>query len=517
MFRIMRNLPNSKWLLLTLEFLALSVPLARAQSPSQLPQTPTPAVMVPLSGTGAGQQNSVSVTQRTTNTGGSNGVDVISSSVDVRGQVAGSVPQGRATNDSIALTLSDALKMGLRYNLAAIDETNQVLQAEGQRKVAKSGLMPTFNTAVSEEFEQLNLRTEGVETNEFPLTARFNYFDARAIRLDQTVLDLVKLDNLHGASANVIASMKQAKNTRDLIVLAVGGAYLQLIATQARVAAAEAQVASSEAIYKQAADRFSAGLNARIDANRAEVQLQTEQQRLRSLQADFETQKLRLARLIGLPLGQAFAPADAYGFLPVTDYTFDTALGFAMQNRSDLQAAEAGVKAAGEGLKAAKAERLPTLRINADVGAAGITPSHESSGVFTVAGTLEVPLYEGGRIKGDEEQAQAALQQRKAELEDARGQADQDVRQAFINLNSAADQVRVAQSNEDLSHETLTQSTDRFAAGVADTVELVQAEQAVVQADNDYINAVFEHNLAKVALARAMGNAEQTLPQLLRK
>ena len=499
-----------------LRWMLLAVPAASAQAPSQMPPNVTSPVMVPLSGLGQGQQNVVTVTQMTS-TGGSSGVDVSNSSVDVRGPIMGSVPNGKSNSNATSLTLADALKMGLRFNLAAVGETNQTLQAQGQRRVAKSGLMPTFNTALSEEFEQLNLRTEGVETDAFPLSARFNYFDGRAIRLDQTVLDLVKLDNLHSASASVTASLKQALNARDLIVLAVGGAYLQLIATKAREVAAEAQVASSEAIYKQAADRFAAGLNARIDANRAQVQLQTEQQRLRSLRADFDTQKLRLARLIGLPLGQVFEPADAYGFAPVTEYTVETALGIAMQNRTDLQAAGAGVKAAEEGLKAAKAERLPTLRISADVGAAGLTPSHQSSGVFSVAGTLNVPLYEGGRIKGDEEQAQAALRQRKAEFDDLRGQVDEDVRQAFIDLDSAADQVVVAQSNEDLAHETLRQSTDRFTSGVADTVELVQAEQAVVQADNDWINAVFEHNLAKAALARAMGNAERTLPQLLRK
>ena len=477
---------------------------------------PTSAAQVPLSGQN-GQQGAVSITQRTVNAGGGNSVDIINSSVNVQNQFAGSVANGKATPGVLPLTLDEALRLGMRFNLGAVGQTNQTLAAEGQRRVARSALLPSFNSALSEEFEQLNLRALGVETNMFPRTARFNFFDARAIRLNQTVLDLVQLDNLHSASANLRASMQSSRNARDLIVLAVGGSYLQLLSTRSQVAASAAQVKSSEAIYKQAADRFAAGLNARIDADRAQVQLQTEQQRLRSLQADFDTQKLRLARIIGLPLGQQFAPAEDYRFTPLTEFTLETALHQAYENRSDLQAAAAGVHAAEEGVKAAHAERLPRLNIAADVGAAGITPSHETSGVFTVSGTLSVPLYEGGRIRGDIEQATAALQQRKAELDDLRGQVDQDVRQAFIDLASAADQVGVAQSNVKLAHETLTQSRDRFASGVADTVELVQAEQAVVQADNDAINAIFEHNLAKVSLARAMGNAEQTLPQLLRK
>jgi outer membrane protein TolC len=234
------------------------------------------------------------------------------------------------------------------------------------------------------------------------------------------------------------------------------------------------------------------------------------------LQADLETQYLRLARIIGLPLGQKFTVAEDYNYSPLTEFTLETALGRAFKNRPDLEAVDAGVRAAEAALRAARAERVPTLMVNADFGAAGLTPTHDSTGVYSVSGTLTIPLYEGGRIRGDIQQASAVLQQRKAELEDLRGQVDEDVRQAFINLNSAADQVAVAKSNVDLAHDTLTQSRDRFVVGVTDTVEVVQAEQAVVQADDDYITAVFEHNLAKVSLARAMGNAEQILPQLLR-
>jgi outer membrane protein TolC len=188
-----------------------------------------------------------------------------------------------------------------------------------------------------------------------------------------------------------------------------------------------------------------------------------------------------------------------------------------MESRSDLQSSAAGIEAAEHALKGARAERLPNLAVAGDFGAAGLRPTKDATSVYTASGTLTIPLFEGGRIHGDILQATAALQQRKAEYEDTRGQVDQDVRQAFINLNSAADQVDVARSNVDLAHETLDQSRDRFTQGVADTVELVQGEQAVVQADEDYITAVYEHNLAKVSLARAMGNAEQTLPQLLRK
>lgn len=511
-----RQLPPKASLLILALSALFSGTFLWAQNPSEAAITPSRSAPLPLSGRQE-QANSVSVTQSTTNSGGGNTVNTINSSVAVNGPFSGSTPNGKDSGTVLTLTLENALSRGLRSNLGVIDQASSVLQARGQRAVARSELLPAVNTVVSEALERINLRTQGVESNMFPETAKFNFYDARAARVQQAVFDLVRIENLHSASDNLKANLKLIRNARDLIVLAVAGTYVQAIATRARVSAAEAQVETSRAIYRQAADRRSLGLAARLDVNRAQVQLQTEEQRLRSLQADLETQYLHLARIIGLPLGQTFTVAEAYDFSPLTDFTLAGALERAFKNRPDLEAGDAGVRAAEAAVKAAHAERVPTLMVNADFGAAGLTPTHDSAGVYNVSGTLTIPLYEGGRIRGDIQQATAALRQRKAELEDLRGQVDEDVRQSFINLNSAADQVAVARSNVDLAHDTLTQSRDRFVVGVTDTVEVVQAEQAVVQADNDYITAVFEHNLAKVSLARAMGNAEQTIPLFLRK
>jgi outer membrane protein TolC len=489
---------------------------AVAQSPAQMVTGPSPVTQLPLSGRSA-QQGSVSVTQGTTNAGGGNTVNVIDSSVTVQNGFSGSVPQATATDGVLSLTLSQALALGLRFNLGAISQSTAVTQAQGQRAVSRSTLLPNLNSGISEEVERLNLRTQGVESKMFPLATTFNFFDARAVRLNQSVFDLVRIENLHAASNNLKANIKAAQNARDLVVLAVAGSYLQIVATNARIVAASAQVETSRTIYQQAMDRFNAGLAPRIDATRSQVQWQTEQQRLRSLRADLDTQKLRLSRIIGLALGQKFAITEEFPYFPLSGFTPETAMQKAFETRPDLQSAAAGVKATEASLKAARAERLPNLAISGDFGVAGLRPTSSASGVYTAAATLTIPLYEGGRIHGDIEQATAAVQQRKAELDDLRGQVDQDVRQAFIDLDSAADQVEVAKSNVGLAHDTLEQSRDRFEAGVADSVELVQGEQAVVQADEDYISAAYEHNLAKVSLARAVGNAEQTLPQLLRK
>ena len=497
--------------------MAAAAPSLVAQSPASMVTAPSTATQLPLSGQQGQGSAAVSIMQDTTTAGGANNVNSINTTISIMPPYTGSVPSGKISDRAVALTLANALALGLRYNLGTIEQNNSVQLAEGQRTVAKSTLLPNLNTGISETFERENLRTLGVTLSIIPESTKFNYFDARAARLQQSVFDLVRIDNLHSASEAVKASLQLAKNARDLVVLAVGGSYLQLNATEARLSAQQAEVENARAVARQAADRFTAGLAARVDAERAQVQLQSEQQRLRSLQADRDSQKLRLSRIIGLPLGQDFLLSEDFHFVPLTELTLDTALQRGLASRADIKAGEASVRSAEQSLKAAHAERLPNLAVDANFGAAGTTPTNHATGVYTVSGLLTIPLYEGGRIRGEVQQAEATLHQRKSELEDARGQVDQDVRQAFINLNAAADQVGVAKSNVSLSHDALEQSRDRFAAGITDTVELVQAEQSAVQADDDYITSVYEHNLAKISLARAMGNAEANLPQLLRK
>lgn len=490
----------------------------QAQTPnSSRPQntTATPATQLPLSGRGATDVQPVVILRQPAQGGSDDSVLVNNTTVTVQGPYAGSVSSGKASGQLSLLTLQQALSMGLRQNLGALNQSAAAQQAEGQRLSAQSQLLPQLDAGASENFEKANLKTLGVSVPSIPTTTVFNYYDLR-IRLNQSILDFTKLRNLRGATENVKASQAAARNARDLIVLAVGGTYLQLTASGARVQAAVAQVKTSQATYQQAENRFEAGLANRVDANRALVQLQTEQQRLRALQADEETQKLRLARLIGLPLDQTYNVADVFPYMPGFDLTQAAALERAEARRPDLVAAQAAARAAEQTARAARAERLPTVAINADFGAAGITPTNHSTGVYSVTGVLNLPIYEGGRIHADAVQADATVKARKAELADTRGQVEQDVRQAFIDLRSGADQVTVAQANVKLAHETLTQSIDRFAVGVADTVEVVQSEQAVVQADDDAITALFEYNLAKVSLARAMGDAERSLPQLLK-
>jgi outer membrane protein TolC len=294
----------------------------------------------------------------------------------------------------------------------------------------------------------------------------------------------------------------------------VGFAYVQALAAESRVDTVEAQVKTAQTLYQQATDQKAAGVVPAIDALRAQVEFQAQQQRLVTVRNGLDKEKLQLARIIGLPVGQQFTLAQKIPYTPAPTLTLDDAISQALRDRPDYAAAEARVRAAEYSVHASESEHLPRVSFDANYGVIGRTLSN-AHGTFSAAGAVTVPIFQGGRIKGDIDQSQAALNQRKAEAEDLRGRIEYEVRAAFLDLNSAAEQVRVATSTLDLANQTLTQAQDRFRAGVTNNLEVVQAQEAVASSNDNLISSTLEFNLAKLELAHSLGIAERATKDFL--
>ena len=192
----------------------------------------------------------------------------------------------------------------------------------------------------------------------------------------------------------------------------------------------------------------------------------------------------------------------------------DDALRTALASRADLKAAEAQLRAAVRVRTATRAERLPSLGVQADIGAIGPRFS-QTEHTYTVTGSLRIPIWQGGKASADLEMADAALDQRKAEAADLRGRIESDVRNGFLDLQAATSQLELARNNHELAQETLRLAKEKFDLGVTDSVEVTQAAEAVANAELDRITSLFIHNLAKLSVARAMGQAEQRLSEFL--
>lgn len=476
------------------------------------------ANQVPLSGrTGSG---SVTATQ-TAVPGTTNSVNTINPSIQTSGPYAGSASGTAKMPFAGKLSLQDAIARALQYNLGSVGLSLALQQAQGQARVVRSSLMPNVNGTLSENVEQINLRADGLRiSSPFPgvgipsIVGPFNYFDLRA-RLTQTVADMTAINNYRSAKELVRANEFSAQDSKDLVVLAVGGAYLQVIAAQARVVSAKAQLDSATALLNQTQQQKDVGLVAQIDVNKSQVQVLTQKQRIASLENDLSKDKINLARITGLPPNDKFEITDDLPFAAAPAMDEEDAVKQALMQRPDIKAADAQIRAAEKTVSAAKAERLPSLAFNADYGVIGTNPA-ESHGTFSVAGTLRIPIWQGGKVDGDIEQANAALSQRRAEMEDVKSRVESDVRNAFLDLVAAASQIDVARQNLDVTRETLTLTRQRFDAGVTDSVDVAQQQSSVASAELDYINAVFAHNVAKLSLARAMGAADQNLGRFLK-
>jgi outer membrane protein TolC len=343
----------------------------------------------------------------------------------------------------------------------------------------------------------------------------FSYFDARA-SVTQSLFDAKLINNTRAANQNLKSVEYTYKDARDLVVLAVGYVYLRAIADEARIQTAEAQVETAKALYDQAADQVSAGTSPNIDGLRAKVELQTRQQQLIQAKNNFAIQKLTVGRVIGLAPGQEFEFTDKSPYRPFEGITIDEALKRAYGSRSDYLATMTDVRAAQFSRKAAVAGYFPSLSFHADYGTAGAHPSAAGQ-VFDVRGTLSIPIFLGGSVHGEILQADARLEESRERLENLRAQIESDIRTALLNLQSSADQVNVAQSNIDLAEETLVQSRDRLSAGVTDTVEVVQSQEAVASAHERYISSLYSYNFAKISLARALGMAEMGVKEYFKE
>ena len=430
---------------------------------------------------------------------------------------SGSVTEGKATTEVLPLAFKDALERGLRNNLGLLLTNDYTLAARGEKWNELSALLPHLNATASQSVAQIDLASLGFRFRVLPgippVVGPLGIFQS-SFNLSQTVFDYSAMQRLRGAKEEEKSAQYSLKNARELVVLATGNAYLLSLSGGARVDTAQADVRTAQALYDKAADQQKAGVSPAIDVLRAQVELQSRQQRLIVARNDYAKQKLQLGRVIGLPAPQEFTLTTAAPYEPLVGLGVEEYLRRAYLARPDYLAAVEDVRAAEARRRAATAEHYPTLDIAGNYGAAGVNIGI-SHGAFQVGATLTIPITAGGKTHSDVLEAEAALRQSRQQLENLQGQIDYEVRIALLDLAAAADQVEVARSSVELANQTLTQARDRFAAGVTDNLEVVQAQESVAAANESYIAGLYAHNIAKLELATAIGFAEEGVNRYL--
>src|ERR1700722_10862680 len=420
----------------------------------------------------------------------------------------GGVPAGRLSATPVELCLEDAVARGLKQNLGGVLATDVVSDARGQRWQALSELLPNVVTDTGFGVHQINVKADFGLTihGEPPIIGPFGYFDSRAY-LTQSAFDWGSIERARSSKAQVKSAEFSAKDAREMVVLVIVSNYLLVIADQSEVESATSQRDTAKALFQQTSDQKTAGLASAVDVLRSQVQLQSREQKLIVAQNDLAKQKLVLARAIGLPPGQRFEITTRIPYRELTPSSLDEAIQSAYKARPDFQSQMSQVRSAELASKAASAERYPSLGVETDYGLSGVNPG-SSHGTVDAAATLRIPIFQGGRVHGDVLRADASLTAERERLEDLRARIDQEVRDAYLDLEASAQEVSVERSAVTLATQNLEQSRDRFISGVTDNIEVVQAQDALAIANDAYIGSLYGYNLAKISLARSTGVAE---------
>jgi len=419
----------------------------------------------------------------------------------------GSLEKGTARTDMLSLTLDDAVQRGLQTNLGLLLSNTQVVNARGQRLQDLQALLPSVDGSINESLMQTDLAAEGLKIPGFPtIIGPFGYTDIRA-NLSWTVVSLKSIKTYMAARHYFKAAQLSSDDARQMVILTVGNAYLRVLADQAQIESTQAQVETSQVSLDQAVSNHSAGTAPKLDELRAQVDNQTLQQQLIVARNTKEKDKLALARIIGLPLAQSFELADKAPYSAFDQPEVQTAIKQALETRKDRQASAELTRANVDQRKAATNDRLPTIKAEADYGDIGVNVRH-SHGTGNATGTITIPIFKEAEYRGEAQVAQSQLDQQRDQQSDLDGQIEADVRDALLDIASSQQQVEVSHSNVQLSNEVLSEAQDRYKAGVSDNLAVSQAQQTVAQANNQYINSLYQHNLAKLNLARAMGVAQ---------
>jgi outer membrane protein TolC/ABC-type transporter Mla MlaB component len=409
------------------------------------------------------------------------------------------------------LTLDQTVALALKQNTTARIAVLTAAQSEQDRKIALSELLPQAQLGVTEQWQRINILAQfGGDRifQGFPQhVGPFPIFSAGP-SFNGPIFDLTLFRRYQASRHAANASRAESLSTREQVILLVVSQYIGTLRSIADVQASQSRVDLAQALYNQAADLQKEGVGTGIDTLRANVELQNENQRLLEAQASRDTSLFGLSRLLNLDPRQQIELADSLSFFDTPQPDVEASIEEGLSARPEWKSLQEQMRAAELQKKAAFAARLPSLHFDGNWTQLGTEPSSVIP-TYTYSGTVSVPLFTGGRIRAETVRADLDIQKLQQQRSDLRNQIALDVKTALINLDSARNQVRVANLGVQLSKEEVDQARDRFNAGVANNIEVIQAQDSLARANDNQIAALYRFNQGRADLARAIGQMER--------
>ncbi|HEY1501989.1 MAG TPA: TolC family protein [Acidobacteriaceae bacterium] len=432
---------------------------------------------------------------------------------------AGSVQAVAYTPEAKALSLDDAIKLGILNNLALTIAREQQKTADAEKLQLVTVLLPNLTLHGETGVHEFNLEATGfhpstissfapllppgASLSEFHLITRADTTIGQ-VNFSQALFNWAGYDVWRASQAFTRAAYYNAQSSRGLVVLNVGNTYLEALATKAQLDYARSLEKTDETAFNQAHEEHAAGVAANLDELRARVQLQSQQQTVIAAEDNFEKAKIALNRMIGLAPEQPITLTESSPYAELHPMDLPDARIEAYANRQDYQALKQELIVADRERKATTHQRFPTLTFGGNWGVTGVTGGvyHET---FAAVGTLSFPIFKEATFRGDRDVAEEQLDEIHARLEDLKQKIDQQLRDSFLDLQTATQTMQVAKSNVDLATTALSQTEDRFTAGISDNLPVAEAQSTLAQAQSQYVNSVYSLNEARLGLARNLG------------
>jgi outer membrane protein len=418
---------------------------------------------------------------------------------------------GNAPAEVLRLTLDQAVGLALKQNTTAQIAILQAAQSEQDKNISRADLLPQASAKISDEAQKVNLLAQfggKVALPGFPnALGPYQIFSAGPT-FGGPVFDLTLWRRYQAARDTVNASKANSLSTREQVILLVVSQYIGTLRAMANVEASQSRVSLAQALYDQAADLQKEGVGTGIDTLRANVELQNEKQRLIEAETDRETSLFALSRLLNLDPRQAIELADSLSFYDTPQPEVEPSMQLALAERQEWKSLEAQTKAAGNQKRASSESRLPSLRFDGEFAYVG-TSGNTTLPTYTYQASVNMPLFTGGRIHAEIVRADLEIRKLEQQKDDLRNQIALDVKTALLNLQSARNEVQVANLGVQLSKEEVDQARDRFKAGVANNIEVIQAQDSLARANDNQIVALYRFNQARADLARSTGQMEK--------
>lgn len=410
------------------------------------------------------------------------------------------------------LSLEQAIELAIQNNLATLLAKERKREAEGVRTEARSELLPNITGRAYQASITTNLAALGFQPGTFPgisstFIGPFNNFDARA-QFAQQIVNLSAIRNYQAGKANVRAVEYEEELAKEQVASNTALFYLEALRANRSVIAAQANIELAQALLKLAQDQRNVGVATGVDVTRAQTRLAEEQVRLAQAQNSAEQANLNLRSTIGVTFDAPMTLTDPLRFIDDTPPTVESAVVVAKQNRPEIQIAQEQIKVNELERKAIRAEYYPSLEFVGDYGVSGITPTNTALPTRRVAVQVNVPIFNGGLTKG--RLAVAASRERQAELQlkSTNTQVEEDVRLALATLRVTVAQIRAADESFNLAQKEMEMARDRFRAGVADNLEVINAQTSLANARDAQVLALAQYNAARLNLAAALGRAQ---------